>query len=85
MPLEIGKLSRSCRRPVCRENDFTSPDKGFCAWQNSVYYGYKLHAVFTTDGIFTDFDLTQASVQDIHYLKDIKHLYNIRRQRLSEY
>ncbi|NAW50921.1 transposase, partial [Elizabethkingia argentiflava] len=49
--------------------------KGFCAWQNSVYYGYKLHAVCTTDGIFTDFDVTQASVQDIHYLKDIKHLY----------
>ncbi|NAW51703.1 IS982 family transposase, partial [Elizabethkingia argentiflava] len=34
-----------------------------------------MHAVFTTDGIFTDFDVTQASVHDIHYLKDIKHLY----------
>ncbi|NAW50730.1 transposase, partial [Elizabethkingia argentiflava] len=33
------------------------------------------HAVCTTDGIFTDFDVTQASVHDIHYLKDIKHLF----------
>ncbi|NAW51038.1 transposase, partial [Elizabethkingia argentiflava] len=74
MPLEICKLSRSSRSTVCRENYFTSPDKGFCASQNSVYYGYKLHAVCTTDEIFTDFDVTQACVHDIHYLKDIKHL-----------
>uniref|UniRef100_UPI003744AC55 transposase n=1 Tax=Elizabethkingia argenteiflava TaxID=2681556 RepID=UPI003744AC55 len=25
--------------------------------------------------MFTDFDVTQASVHDIHYLKDIKHLF----------
>ncbi|AJW63073.1 Transposase DDE domain protein [Elizabethkingia miricola] len=75
MPLEICKLSRSSRSTVCREDHFTSPDRGYCASQNSAYYGYKLHAVCTTDGIFTDFDLTQASVHDIHYLKDIKHLY----------
>ncbi|WP_394350828.1 transposase, partial [Elizabethkingia argenteiflava] len=66
---------RSSRSTVCRENYLTSPDKGFCDWQNSVYYGYKLHAVCTTDGIFTDFDVTQDSVHDIHYLKDIKQLY----------
>lgn len=75
MPLEICKLSRSSRSTVCREDYFTSPDRGYCASQNSAYYGYKLHAVCTTDGIFTDFDLTQASVHDIHYLKDIKHMY----------
>jgi hypothetical protein len=39
------------------------------------YYGYKLHAVCTVDGVFTDFDLTKASVHDIHYLKDIKQAY----------
>ena len=75
IPLEICKLSRSSRSTVCRENYFTSPDRGYCASQNSSYYGYKLHAVCTTEGIFTDFDLTQASVHDIHYLKDIKQLY----------
>ncbi|WP_407483556.1 IS982 family transposase [Elizabethkingia anophelis] len=75
MPLEICKLSRSSRSTVCREDYFTSPDRGYCASQNNAYYGYKLHAVCTTDGIFTDFDLTQASVHDIHYLKNIKHLY----------
>ncbi|NAW49920.1 transposase, partial [Elizabethkingia argentiflava] len=34
-----------------------------------------LHAVCTTDEIFTDFDVTQDCVHDIHYLKDIKQLF----------
>ena len=37
------------------------------------FYGYKLHAVCNREGVFADFDLTKASVHDIHYLKDIKH------------
>lgn len=75
MPLEVCKLSRSCRSSICKERDETAPDKGYCASQNTHYYGYKLHAVCTIEGVFTDFDLTGASVHDIHYLKDIKQLY----------
>ncbi|MDL2241905.1 IS982 family transposase [Bacteroidales bacterium OttesenSCG-928-L03] len=72
MPLEVCKLSRSSRSRICREDYQTAPDKGYCASQSIRYYGYKLHAVCTIDGVFTDFDLTPASVHDIHYLKDIK-------------
>lgn len=75
MPLEICKLSRSSRSSICKEEYETAPDKGYCASQSSSYYGYKLHAVCTIDGVFADFDLTQASVHDIHYLKDIKSTY----------
>ncbi|WP_108822190.1 IS982 family transposase [Dysgonomonas sp. Marseille-P4361] len=75
MPLEVCKLSRSSRSCVCKEDYQTSPDKGYCASQDNNYYGYKLHAVCTVDGVFTDFDLTQASIHDIHYLKNIKQLY----------
>lgn len=75
MPLEVCKLSRSSRSPICREEYETAPDKGYCASQSTHYYGYKLHAVCTIDGVFTDFDLTKASVHDIHYLKNIKALY----------
>lgn len=75
MPLEVCKLSRSSRSCICKEDYQTSPDKGYCASQNNNYYGYKLHAVCTVDGVFTDFDLTQASIHDIHYLKNIKQLY----------
>lgn len=72
MPLEVCKLSRSSRSRICKEDYPNSPDKGYCATQKMFYYGYKLHAVCTDDGVFSDFDLTKASVHDIHYLKDIK-------------
>lgn len=75
MPLEVCKLSRSSRSSIWKEYYSTAPNKGYCASQKTHYYGYKLHAVCTTSGVFTSFDLTQASVHDIHYLKDIKLMY----------
>lgn len=72
MPLEVCKLARSSRSKICKEEDYALPIKGFCASQNLHYYGYKLHAVCSIEGVFQSFDLTPASVHDIHYLKDIK-------------
>lgn len=76
MPLEICKLSRSSRAKICRESFETSPDKGYCASQKMHYYGYKLHAVCSLSGVFKSFDLTKASVHDIHFLKNIKESFN---------
>lgn len=75
MPLDICKLSRSSRSSICKEEYETAPNKGYSASQSTHYYGYKLHAVCTIDGVFTDFDLTQASIHDIHFLKNIRSLY----------
>lgn len=72
MPLEICKLSRSSRSKVCKEAGYTYPDKGYCAAQQSNYYGYKLHAICSIRGIFQSIDLSPASVHDINYIKDIK-------------
>ncbi|MDD4991814.1 MAG: IS982 family transposase [Paludibacter sp.] len=72
MPLEICKLSRSSRTTICKEDFLTSPSKGYCASQKLHFYGYKLHAVCSSNGVFTNFELTQASVHDIHFLKSIK-------------
>jgi hypothetical protein len=72
MPLEVCKLSRGSRSRICRENVYASPDKGYCAAQNSHYYGYKLHAVCSVEGVFQAIDLSPASVHDINYLKDIR-------------
>ena len=72
MPLEVCKLARSSRSRICKEEDYALPNKGFCASQNLHYYGYKLHAVCSIEGVFQSFDLTPASVHDFHYLKDIK-------------
>ncbi|ANI88781.1 transposase [Arachidicoccus ginsenosidimutans] len=72
MPLEVCKISRSSRSKICKENDDAFPDRGFCASQNLPFYGYKLHAVCSVSGVFQSFDITPASVHDIHYLQDIK-------------
>lgn len=72
MPLEICKMARHRRVKVCREVFETAPDKGFCASQNSWFFGYKLHGVCAVSGVFQSIDLTKASVHDVHFLKDIK-------------
>lgn len=72
MPLEVCKLSRSSRSKICREIDYALPNRGYCASQKMHYYGYKLHAVCSVEGVFQSLDISPASVHDIHYLKDIK-------------
>jgi hypothetical protein len=88
MPLEVCKLSRHSRSKICKELGYAQPDKGYCASQNLYFYGYKLHAVCSIESVFThsflfqevfvmcfaiqSFDLSPASVHDIHYLKDVK-------------
>lgn len=72
MPLEVCKMARSSRSKICKEADYAIPNKGFCASQNLHFYGYKLHAICTINGVFQSFDLSPASVHDIHYLQDIK-------------
>ena len=72
MPLEVCKLSRSSRSKICKEVEYAQPNKGFCASQNLHFYGYKLHAVCSINGVFQSFDLSPASIHDIHYLQDIK-------------
>jgi len=72
MPLEACKLSRSSRSKICKESFYSAPDKGFCASQQMYFYGYKLHAVCSIQGVFKSVDISKASIHDIHYLKEIK-------------
>jgi hypothetical protein len=76
MPLEVCKNSRVSRSNICKNNFETAPDRGFCASQQMHYYGYKLHAVCSVSGVFQSFDISKASVHDIHYLKNIKYQLN---------
>ena len=72
MPLEVCKLSRSSRSKICKDTAYAFPDKGYCAAQGTNYYGYKLHAVCSVNGVFQSIDLSPASIHDINYLKDIR-------------
>ena len=72
MPVEVCKFARANRSKICRDSVEQSPNHGYCAAQKTHYFGYKLHAVCTASGVFKAFDITQASVHDIHYLHDVK-------------
>ncbi|WP_129041308.1 IS982 family transposase, partial [Chryseobacterium sp. CH21] len=72
MPLEICKISRSARSKICKDEQYCYPNRGFCASQQMSFYGYKLHAVCSVNGVFQSIDLSPASIHDIHFLKDIK-------------
>jgi len=73
MPLEICKLSRASRSKICKEQNYSFPEKGYCASQSSHYFGYKLHALCSAQGVIESMDISPASVHDINYLKDIKY------------
>jgi Transposase DDE domain len=72
MPLEICKFARHRRVKICKKDFDTAPSKGFCASQNTWFYGYKLHGVCSIAGVFHSLDITKAEVHDIHFLKNIK-------------
>lgn len=42
MPMEVCKWSRHMRAKVCKQDYQTCPEKGYCASQDSWFYGYKL-------------------------------------------
>ena len=44
--------------------------------QNTYYFGYKLHALCGLSGVIHSYDLSKASVADLHYMKDVKHTYH---------
>ncbi len=76
MPLEVCKMSGANRSTICTESIESSPNHDYCASQQMRFYGYKLHSVCSSTGVFKSFDLTPASVHDIHYLQDVKQQMN---------
>ncbi len=72
MPVEVCKHSRSGTSKICKDAEYCYPSRGFCVSQKMHFYGYKLHAICSVNGVFQSVDLSPASVHDIHYLKDIR-------------
>ena len=72
MPIEVCRPIRSKRCKMGKNNYDKAPNYGYCASQGKHYYGYKLHSLCGLSGVIHSFDLTKASVHDIHYLKDVK-------------
>ena len=72
MPIEVCRYSRakSCR--ILKDNEQSAPTFGYCATQQQLYFGYKLHCVCSASGIIHRYDLSQAHHHDINYLHDVK-------------
>lgn len=76
-PIEVCRPARAKRCSMGKNEIEKAPSFGYCALQGVFYYyGYKLHAVCGLSGVIHSFDLTKASVHDIHYLKDVKADYS---------
>ncbi len=76
---ERVKVCRNARAKHCamgRDNTNATPDWGYCASQGMYYYGYKLHAVGGIGGVIHSYDMTAASVHDLHYLNDVHWEYH---------
>ena len=75
-PIEVCRVARGKRCKMGHTGEFSkAPDFGFCASQNTYYYGYKLHAICGYNGVIHSYDLSKASVADINYMKDVKLQY----------
>lgn len=73
IPVPVAQIAREKQSKICKEDFDTAPDKGYSAVQKNWFYGYKLHMVTSSKGVFHSMDLSKASVHDIHYLKDVKY------------
>ena len=76
MPIEIARIThepqaRACRRP---EFDAKCADKTWHASTKRWIFGYKLHAIFTSSGIYVEHVLRPASHHDLSVLRELTDL-----------
>ena len=64
-PIEVCKPARSKRCAMGRGDIDRAPSYGYCASQGKYYYGYKLHGLTGTSGVFHSYDITAANLHDI--------------------
>ena len=76
-PIEVCRVARGKRCKMGRTGEFSqAPDFGFCAAQNTYYFGYELHAVCGLSGVIHSYDLSKASMDDRKFMKDVKLIYH---------
>ena len=74
-PIPVCRFARAKRCKLGRNDFDTAPNYGFCAAQNTHYYGYKLHALCGLSGVIHSYDLSKASVDDRYWVKELKYEY----------
>lgn len=67
-PLPVCKFGRA---RYCRSFRTDGAAYGKCASKKETYFGYKVHALLTLEGVITSFEITPASVDDRDGLRDL--------------
>lgn len=76
-PIKVCRVARGKRYKMGLKGVFAkAPDFGHCASQSNYFFGYKLHALCGLSGVIHSYDISKASVHDIHYMNDIKPMYH---------
>lgn len=74
-PIPVCRIARAKRCKMGKNDYHTAPSFGFCAAQNTYYYGYKLHALCGLTGVIHSYDLSKAAVDDRYWVQDLKYEY----------
>ncbi len=67
-PLPVCKFGRA---RYCRVFRTDGADYGRCPSKKETYFGFKVHALITSDGYITAFEVTPASIDDREGLRDL--------------
>jgi len=73
MPLQVCEFGRACfsRLFACHGASY-----GVCPSKKLTYYGYKIHALCTQNGVITDFLITAANADDRDAVWELVEQYN---------
>lgn len=71
--LQVCVFGRAC---FCRLFSAYGADYGVCASKKLTYYGYKVHAMCTTNGFIMDFLLSAAAADDRDAAWELVETYN---------
>lgn len=74
-PIPVCRIARAKRCKMGKTDYQTAPSYGFCAAQNTYYYGYKLHALCGLTGVIHSYDLSKANADDRYWVQDLKYEY----------
>lgn len=69
IPVPVARLARSGTLRICRKDVATAPAIGRSAVDKGYFYGYKLHLVTCSKGVFRHMDITPGNVHDIRFIK----------------
>ncbi len=78
--IKFVKILEICKQfsdNLVNESGFLSSSRlRFLRFTEYILFWHRLHALCGLSGVVHSYDLSKASVADLHYMKDVKHTYH---------